>query len=124
MLPLFLIMGDLEPGRVELDICEEDWFSKVMEMAMVVSEDELMLNEALSGNENSEWSDAVDAELSQMEKVNAWIPIVLPPDANVIPSCYVFCHKHDAAGNVAHYKARLIVKGFRQQFRVDYVKTF
>jgi hypothetical protein len=103
-----LVLDDnriLETGGVELDICEEDWFSKAMEMAMVVSEDEPMLTEALNSDERSEWSDAVDVELSQMEKVNAWIPIVPPPDTNVIPSHYVFCRKHDAAGNVAHYKA-------------------
>src|ERR1700733_16293067 len=95
-----------------------------MEMAMVVSEDEPTLTEALNGNKHSEWSDAVDAELSQMEKVNTWIPVIPPPDTNVIPSCYVFRHKRDAAGNVACYKARLVVKGFRQQFGVNYVKTF
>lgn len=70
------------------------------------------------------WSDAVDVELSQMEKVNAWIPVVLLPDANIILSHYVFCCKHDAAGNVACYKAWLVVKGFRQQFGVNYVETF
>jgi hypothetical protein len=81
--------GILEPGGVELDKCEEDWFSKVMEMAMVVSEDEPTLMEALNGNEQSEWSDVVDVELSQMEKVNAWIPVIPLPDTNVILFCYV-----------------------------------
>jgi hypothetical protein len=78
----------------------------------------------LNGNERSEWSDAIDAELSQMEKVNAWVPVVPPSDANIIPSRYVFHRKRDAAGNIARYKARLVVKGFRQQFGVDYVETF
>jgi hypothetical protein len=82
------------------------------------------LTEALNGNECSEWFDAVNAELFQMEKVNAWIPVVPPPDANIIPFRYVFRRKRDAAGNVARYKARLVVKGFRQQFGVDYVDTF
>ena len=92
-------------------------------MAMVVSEDEPTLTEALN-NERSEWADAVDVELSQMEKVNTWIPVVPLPDANIIPSCYVFHCKRDTAGNVACYKAWLIVKGFRQQFGVDYIETF
>ena len=95
-----------------------------MEMAMIVSEDEPTLTEALNGNKCSEWYDVVDAELSQMEKVDTWIPVVPLPDANIILSHYVFCHKHDAAGNVASYKAQLIIKGFRQQFGVDYIETF
>ena len=91
--------GNLEPGGVELNICEEDWFSKVMEMAMIASEDKPMLTEVLNGNERSEWYDAVDAEPSQMEKVDAWIPVIPLPDANIIPSRYVFRRKHDAAGD-------------------------
>jgi hypothetical protein len=116
--------GTLEPGGVEPDVNKEDWFCGMMEMAMGVSEDEPTLTEALSGEECTKWSNAIDAELSQMEKVNAWVPVVAPPGANIIPSCYVFRRKRDAAGNVARYKARLVVKGFKQQFRVDYVETF
>jgi len=113
----------LEPGGVELDVSEEDWFNQVLE-TMIASKDEPMLTEALNGNKCSEWSDMIDAELSQMEKVIAWVPIIPPSDANIIPSHYVFHHKCDAMGNVAHYKAHLIIKGFRQQFGVDYIETF
>jgi hypothetical protein len=95
-----------------------------MEHAMALSEDEPSLTEALGGNECSAWFDAVDAELSQMEKVNAWIPVTPPRDANIIPSRYIFHRKHNETGNIVRYKARLVVKSFRQQFGVDYVETF
>jgi hypothetical protein len=116
--------GSLEPGGVELDMSEEKWFHEAMEVAMAASEDEPTLSEALNGDERSEWSDAIDAELTQMEKVNTWVPIIPPPNANIIPSCYVFRRKCDAAGNVSRHKAHLVVKGFRQQFGVGYVETF
>jgi len=61
-----------------------------------------------------------------MEKVNAWVPVIPPPNTNtnIISSHYIFCHKCDVAGNVSYHKACLVVKGFRQQFGVDYIKTF
>lgn len=59
-----------------------------------------------------------------MEKVNAWVPIIPPQDVNIIPSRYILHHKCNETGNIVHYKARLIVKGFRQQFGIDYVKMF
>ena len=95
-----------------------------MENAMVMSKDEPSLREALNGDERVVWTDAIEAELAQMEKVNTWIPIVPPPDVNVIPSRYVFHRKRNEMGNIVQYKARLVVKGFKQQFGVDYMDTF
>jgi hypothetical protein len=97
--------GTLELGGVKLDISKDDLFCGMVEMEMGVSEDKPTLTEVLSSDEHTEWSIMIDAELSQMEKVNAWVPVVAPPGANIIPSCYVFCHKHNAAANFACYKA-------------------
>ena len=108
-------------GKIFVDQRGVDSF---IENAMVMSEDEPSLREALNGDERVAWTDAIEAELAQMEKVNAWIPIVPPPDANVIPSRYVFRRKHNEMGNIVRYKARLVVKGFKQQFGVDYMDTF
>jgi hypothetical protein len=111
----------LEPGGVEVDINEAEWFA---EHALAISEDEPLLKEALEGDEHSAWSDMINAELTQMEKVNAWRPIVRPPNANIIPSHYVFRRKRNGNGQVVRHKARLVVKGFKQQFGVDYTEMF
>jgi hypothetical protein len=68
--------------------------------------------------------DAIEAELTQMEKVNAWAPVVPPSDANVIPSLFVFRRKRNETGKIVRYKARLVVKGFKQKFGIDYIDTF
>ena len=71
-----------------------------METALAISEDEPSLREALSGNEREAWIDAIEAKLAQMEKVNAWTPVIPPPDANVIPSLFVFRRKCNEAGKI------------------------
>ena len=80
--------SSLEPGGVELDMSEEEWFHQAMEVAMAGSGDEPTLSEVLNGDEQLEWSDAIDAELTQIEKVNAWVPVIPPPNTNIIPSHY------------------------------------
>ena len=106
------------------DTNEAGWSNMEMENAMAISEDEPLLKEALKGDEREAWIDAIEAELKQMEKVNAWAPVIPPRDANIIPSRYVFRRKRNDTGKIVRYKARLVVKGFKQQFGVDYVETF
>jgi hypothetical protein len=81
----------LEPGGVEVDINEAEWFHEAMELAMIASEDEPSMEEALKGDERLSWSDAIKAELFQIEKLRTWDLVVPPPGANIIPSRYVFC---------------------------------
>ena len=95
-----------------------------MESALVMSGDEPSIREALNGEEREAWRDAIEAELTQMEKVTAWVPVIPPPDANIIPSLFVFRRKRNEMGSIVRYKARLVVKGFKQQFGVDYFDTF
>jgi Reverse transcriptase (RNA-dependent DNA polymerase) len=114
--------GCLEPGGVELD--EIEWCREEMNAAIANSEDEPTLKEALGGDERKEWIEAIEAELSQIEKLHTWDLIDAPHGTNVIPSRYVFRRKRDADGNIARYKARLVAKGYKQEFGVDYTETF
>ena len=77
----------------------ELWGDEI-ETALAISEDEPSLREALSGDECEVWMDAIEVELTQMEKVNAWAPVVPPPDANMIPSLFVFHRKCNELGKI------------------------
>ena len=53
-----------------------------------------------------------------------WTLVDLPDDRRPIENKWIFKKKTDADGNVTVYKARLVVKGFRQVQGVDYDEIF
>jgi hypothetical protein len=93
-----------------------------MGQAMVmISKDETLLRKAMKGCERAEWTKAIEAELTQIKRLDTWDLVKAPPDTNVIPSGYVFRQKHDSNGKIEHYKAQCIAKGYMQQFGIDYI---
>jgi hypothetical protein len=45
-------------------------------------------------------------------------------DQHVLKEHWVYKVKCDAHGQVSHYKAHWVVKGYKQQFDIDYDQTF
>ena len=63
-------------------------------------------------------------ELSSLRKTNTWDIVSLPPGKTAIGSRWVYKMKTKSDGYVERYKARLVSKGFTQQFGMDYEETF
>lgn len=55
---------------------------------------------------------------------NTWTLTNLPEGRKAIKCKWVFKTKHDAAGNIDRYKARLVIKGYSQRKGVDYDETY
>jgi len=45
-------------------------------------------------------------------------------DQHVLKECWVYKVKRDAHGQVSRYKAHWVVKGYKQQFDIDYDQIF
>ena len=88
------------------------------------NDDPRSVEEAFAGAESREWSEAIDAEIKQLERLGTWELVLAPAGANIINSGFVLTRKRDASGKISSYKARFVGKGYSQVYGVDYYETF
>ncbi|GKE32935.1 retrotransposon protein, putative, ty1-copia subclass, partial [Tanacetum coccineum] len=79
---------------------------------------------ALSDPEFEKWLVAMNAEMKSMYDNKVWRLVVLPSNAKVVKSKWIYKKKTNMDGKVYIYKARLVAKGFTQTYGVDYEETF
>ncbi|GJX35221.1 retrotransposon protein, putative, ty1-copia subclass [Tanacetum coccineum] len=79
---------------------------------------------ALLDPESDKWLDAMNVEMQSMKDNEVWDLVDLPPNGKIVGRKWLFKKKTDVDGAIHTYKARLVVKGFTQTYRVDYEETF
>jgi hypothetical protein len=70
------------------------------------------------------WREAMEQEYHALLRNETWTLVPSPPKVNVIDSKWVFKVKKHADGSIERYKARLVARGFRQRYGLDYEDTF
>ena len=96
-------------------------YSAIVEVCFSSSEKPALFEEAAK---NSEWREAMEEEIQMIEKNKTWSLVQRPVDKNVVSVKWIYRLKTDANGNVVRHKARLVARGFAQQYGVDYLETF
>jgi histone deacetylase 1/2 len=79
------------------------------------------LQEALS---NKDWKNAMDTEYMALIRNKTWH--LVPPEKgqNLIDCKWVWKIKRKADGSIDRYKGRLVAKGYKQRYGIDYEDTF
>jgi hypothetical protein len=98
--------------------------TQLIHWALAAALPEPTLQQALNGPDAMEWQEAIDYELSQLEKLEAWEVVDIPHHANVIPCHYVLATKRSPDGEKLKLRARLVANGQRQKHSLDYSETF
>lgn len=80
--------------------------------------------EAISSSESTHWKNAMDDEYNSLLQNHTWDLVQEPTNQKVIDNRWVFKVKQNTDGTIERYKARLVVRGFTQEFGVDYHETF
>ena len=73
---------------------------------------------------DSKWVKAMDEEIKAIEKNETWELADLPKGKKTIGVKWVYKKKMNPKGEVERYKARLVVKGYRQKAGIDYDEVF
>jgi hypothetical protein len=79
------------------------------------------LDEAL-GDPN--WKKAMQEEIAALHKNRIWHLVPAFKGANIIDCRWVFKVKRKADGSIERYKGRLVAKGYKQRYGIDYEDTF
>lgn len=80
--------------------------------------------EAVKSEDCEEWKKAMQDEYESLMKNNTWKLVNLPKNESVIDNRWVFKIKYNPDDSIERYKARLVVRGFTQQYGVNYSETF
>ena len=66
----------------------------------------------------------MDEEMNAIERNKTWDLVDLPKGKDVIGVKWVYKTKCNAEGKIERHKARLVVKGYKQQYGRDYEENF
>lgn len=80
--------------------------------------------EAITSNDSDRWMEAMATEIDSLKRNGTWNLVEPPNSQKVIDNKWVFKIKTKANGNVDCYKARLVARGFTQEYGIDYQETF
>ncbi len=82
------------------------------------------MEEALKGEDVKKWEIAMQEEYDYLVVNDTWSLVPFPKGRKPISCKWVFKIKHGVDGEVEHYKATLVARGFTQTFGVDYNEIF
>jgi hypothetical protein len=73
---------------------------------------------------NDQWRVAMEVEFTTLQQNDTWTLVPKPPGQNVISYKWVLKVLENSDGSVDKLKARLVARGFTQQYDIDYLETF
>ena len=93
----------------------------ISQFALFVDCDPVLFEEAVK---DEKWQKAMVEEMKAIEKNSTWELVDLPKGEKAIGVKWVYKTKRKPNGEIDKYKARLVVKGYKQEYGVDYTEVF
>ncbi|KAI1004161.1 hypothetical protein K3495_g4052 [Podosphaera aphanis] len=119
--------GSLRSGTKRLredDNSEEHVSKKIRAMIAMLDWFEEKHTAISDPNYGLKWKEAIDCEIKQLLENNTWREDVPPEGSTLVTSKWVFTVKLKPDGTIERFKARLVARGFSQQYDIDYTETF
>uniref|UniRef100_A0A2N9GAW9 Integrase catalytic domain-containing protein n=1 Tax=Fagus sylvatica TaxID=28930 RepID=A0A2N9GAW9_FAGSY len=93
-------------------------------LTFMLEDEPQSFKEAMSMPEAPLWKEAVNSEIESILQNHTWELVDLPPGCKPLGYKWIFKRKMKADGSIDKYKARLVVKGYKQKEGVDYFDTY
>ncbi|KAG3056696.1 hypothetical protein PI125_g25513 [Phytophthora idaei] len=71
-----------------------------------------------------QWHTAANSEYKSLMDNEAWVLVTPPKGRKILTSRWVFVVKYTGTGEIDRFKARLVIKGFLQEYGIDYNEIF
>uniref|UniRef100_A0AAV1VJJ4 Integrase catalytic domain-containing protein n=1 Tax=Peronospora matthiolae TaxID=2874970 RepID=A0AAV1VJJ4_9STRA len=117
--------GPSYPKRARID---EDGLIAEAVLAYAASIDTVDLPttyaQAIASEDSTQWREAMDAELLSHKRNDTWTLVPRGTAIRTIGCRWVFAKKRDQNGRVVRFKSRLVAKGFKQKYGVDFFETY
>ncbi|GMF42168.1 unnamed protein product [Phytophthora fragariaefolia] len=78
----------------------------------------------MKSNHANRWHKAAKAEYNSLMENNTWVLVPPPKGRKTLTSRWVFVVKYTGTGEIDRFKARLVIKGFLQEYGIDYNEIF
>ncbi|GJY79840.1 retrotransposon protein, putative, ty1-copia subclass [Tanacetum coccineum] len=88
-------------------------------VSFMVENEPTSYREAVNSSEGLRWKEAIKSEIDSILQNHTWELVDLPPDYK-----WIFKKKMKFDGTIDKYKARLVIKRFRQREGLDYFDTY
>ncbi|KAL4378176.1 hypothetical protein GQ457_02G021320 [Hibiscus cannabinus] len=75
-------------------------------------------------SQKEKWIEAVKDEIVALDHNQNWELVPKPRDVKPISCKWIYKINHPTDGSIERYKARLVARGFSQQYGLDYDETF
>jgi hypothetical protein len=119
---------EIEPIRAREHTSSEDFYNQLLQYSVLATSsidiEPTTLKEVLAHPDKDEYIKAIKIELDGLDINNTWTLVPRPKDKPVLKGRLVFKKKLKANGDLDKYKARYVVKGYLQQYGVNYNDTF
>ena len=90
-------------------------------MIILTEDDPSTFEEAVK---SKKWRDAMNKEIEAIERNETWVLTTLPEGVNSIGVKWIFKTKLNESGEIDKCKARLMAKGYAQQYGIDYTEVY
>ncbi|GJR87318.1 retrovirus-related pol polyprotein from transposon TNT 1-94 [Tanacetum coccineum] len=93
-------------------------------VSFMVENEPTSYREAVTSSEGSQWKEAIKNEIDSILQNHTWELVDLPSGCKPLGYKWIFKKKVKVDGTIDKYKARLVIKGYRQCEGLDYFYTY